>query len=74
MSGDLAWADAALEAAMVMTGNGPRHSPRTLAGEVFLSAFALVGGIAYVVVFGLILAPALHRLAHSFHLRGPGAS
>jgi hypothetical protein len=68
---DLPWVDAVVDAAMLVTGNGPRHPVVTLAGKWFLATYALVGCTAFVVVIALILAPALHRLAHSFHLRGP---
>jgi hypothetical protein len=67
----LAWLDAFVDAAMVMTGNGPRHQATGGAAKVFLSTYALAGGTAYVIVVALILAPALHRLLHIFHLRAP---
>lgn len=70
----LPWVDAIVDAAMVVTGNGPRHPTGTLAGKWFLVAYSLVGCTAFVVVIALILAPAIHRLAHSFHLRGPDSS
>lgn len=67
----LAWLDACLDAALVMTGNGPRAPVLTSTGKLFLSVYALAAGIIYVVVVALILAPALHRLLHTLHLRAP---
>jgi hypothetical protein len=67
----LGWLDGLVDAAMVVTGNGPRHMIRDPAGKVFLSIYALVGGTAYIMVVALVLAPAVHRLLHIFHLRAP---
>lgn len=67
---DLPWIDAIVDAAMVITGNGPSHPMTTLAGKWFLTAYALLGCTVFVMVIALILSPAIHRLAHSFHLRG----
>jgi hypothetical protein len=65
------WLDAFVDGALVMTGNGPRHFGPSATAKLFLYLFALFGGTVYVVVVGLILTPAAHRLFHAFHLRGP---
>jgi hypothetical protein len=67
----LGWLDSVVDAAMVATGNGPRHMIPDPAGKVFLSIYALVGGTAYIMVVALVLSPAVHRLLHIFHLRSP---
>jgi hypothetical protein len=67
----VAWLDACLDAALVMTGNGPTSPALTSTGKLFLAVYALAGGGIYVVVVALVLAPALHRLLHTLHLRAP---
>ena len=67
----LAWLDALVDAAMVVTGNGPRHLIHTPPGKVFLALYALAGGTTYIVVVAMVLAPALHRLLHALHMRAP---
>jgi len=67
----IGWLDAIVDAAMTVTGNGPRHPILTAGGKVFVTLYALGGGTAYMVVVALVLAPALHRLIHVFHLRAP---
>ncbi len=67
----VSWMDAFVDAAMVVTGNGPQGRIVTSAGKVFLTVYALVGGVTYIIVAAMILAPALHRLLHVLHLRAP---
>jgi hypothetical protein len=67
----LGWLDAFVDAAMVVTGNGPRHTAPGEGGKLFLAFYALIGGTVYIVVVALVLAPAVHRLFHVFHLRAP---
>lgn len=66
-----AWQDAFVDAAMVVTGNGPRHPIDTCAGKLFLSLYALAGGTIYIIVVAIVLAPALHRLLHALHVGEP---
>jgi hypothetical protein len=40
----------------------------TDASKLFASFYALFSGIVFLVAFGVLLAPALHRLLHHFHL------
>jgi hypothetical protein len=63
----LDWLDASLNAALVMTGNGPIHSSRTPGGELFTLFDALLGSIVFVAVIGVILTPVFHRTLHAFH-------
>ncbi|MBS2028222.1 MAG: two pore domain potassium channel family protein [Deltaproteobacteria bacterium] len=71
LTGGLGWLDAIVDAAMTITGNGPRHPVATAAGKVFISLYALAGGTGYIIVVAIVLAPALHRLLHVFHVRAP---
>ncbi len=63
------WLDAAVDAALVITGNGPRSPLDTAAAKAFLGVFAVAGSSAYFVVVALVLTPALHRLLHALQLR-----
>ena len=62
------WRDAFLNAAMLLGGMGPIHTPVTEAGKVFAGLFALYAGLVFVVAAGLLFAPVLHRLLHRFHV------
>ena len=64
---DLAWRDAFLDAAMLLGGMGPVHTPVTPGGKLFAGCYALYAGIVFLVVAGLLLAPVVHRLLHRFH-------
>jgi len=61
------WRDAFLNAAMLLGGMGPIHSPVTDDGKVFAGLYALFAGLVFVVAVGLLFAPVLHRLLHRFH-------
>jgi hypothetical protein len=63
----LAWADAFLNAAMLLGGMGPVESPATFGGKLFAGAYALYSGLVFLVAAGIILAPGVHRLLHQFH-------
>src|SRR5258706_8142369 len=60
--------DAFLNAAMILSGMGPLHNPRTDAGKVFAGIYALYSGFAVLVIAGVTFAPAIHRVLHRFHL------
>lgn len=67
----LEWMDAALNAAMVITGNGPLQPMHSVNGKLFEMGYALVGDIVFVVVVSVILAPVFHRVLHAFSLHVP---
>jgi hypothetical protein len=60
--------DAFLNAAMILSGMGPLHNPRTDAGKLFAGIYALYSGFAVLVIAGVTFAPAIHRVLHRFHL------
>ena len=64
----LGWLDAFLNAAMLLGGMGPVDTPKTSGGKLFAGLYALYCGLVVIFVAGLLLAPALHRLMHRFHL------
>jgi hypothetical protein len=63
----LGWMDSFLNAAMLLGGMGPIHSPVTPGGKLFAGIYALYCGLAFIAVAGVILAPVAHRLLHGLH-------
>jgi hypothetical protein len=63
----LAWRDAFLNAAMLLGGMGPVESPQTPGGKVFAGLYALYAGLVFLVATGIVLAPVVHRILHTFH-------
>lgn len=64
---NLSWLDAGVNAALVMTGNGPIHPPHTDGGKQFTLLFALLGVILFAAVTAVLLIPVFHRIIHRFH-------
>ena len=60
--------DSFLNAAMILSGMGPLHNPKTDAGKLFAGIYALYSGFAVLVIAGVTFAPAIHRVLHRFHL------
>lgn len=65
---DIPWLDALHNASMILSGMGPVVEIKTEAGKWFSSFYALFSGIAFITNIGIILAPAIHRFFHRFHL------
>ena len=68
--GHLSWPDAVVESAMLMGGMGPVYGqelPNT-AAKLFSAAYALFCGLVLIALFGIILAPVLHRILHRLHV------
>jgi len=64
----LAWIDAVLNAAMILTGMGPVDAMPSWQSKLFASAYALYSGIVFVAATGVLLAPFLHRMLHRLHV------
>jgi hypothetical protein len=64
----LPWIDALLNASMILGGMGPVDPLKTTAGKVFASGYALFSGVIFLVVVGIMIAPAAHRVLHRLHL------
>jgi hypothetical protein len=63
----LSWLDAFLNAAMLLGGEGPIHSPVTPEGKLFAGLYALYCGLVVLAAAGLLVAPVLHRVLHTLH-------
>src|SRR3954463_498839 len=64
----LGWIDAFVNAAMILGGMGPVAELKTNPSKVFAGLYALYSGLFLILVAGLVLAPALHRLLHRLHI------
>ena len=63
----LDWRDAFLNSAMLLGGMGPVDAPKTPDGKIFAGVFALYSGLVVLAIFGIFMAPVVHRLLHRFH-------
>jgi len=64
----LPWLEALLNASMILGGMGPVDPIKTPAGKIFASFYALYSGVVFLVVVGIMMAPAIHRALHRLHL------
>ena len=60
----LAWLDAFLNAAMLLSGMGPLAQTQTVAGKLFAGLYALYSGFAVLVIAGIAFGPVVHRMLH----------
>src|SRR5512140_3935040 len=60
----LAFIDAFLNAAMILSGMGPLHNPATVAGKLFAGLYAIYCGFAVLGIAAIMFAPVVHRLFH----------
>ncbi len=63
----LPWRDGFLNSAMLLGGMGPVNAPQTDGGKLFAGIYALFAGLVFIVTAGLLLAPVVHRVLHTFH-------
>ena len=63
----LGWADSLLEASMILGGMGPVNQVTTTGAKIFASGYALFSGLVFIALIGVVLAPAVHRMLHTFH-------
>jgi len=68
--GGLAWIDALVNAAMILSGMGPVDQLHTTGGKLFAATYALLSGFLFLTVAGILLVPVFHRTMHRFHLEG----
>jgi hypothetical protein len=66
--GGMGMAKAFANAAMILSGMGPLDKLETAGGLYFEGVYALVSGLIFFAVAGLVLAPLLHRVLHRFHI------
>ena len=64
----MSFADAYVNAAMILSGMGPVQELKTTAGKFFAGSYAIFSGLIIVLAAGFILAPIFHRVLHRFHV------
>lgn len=64
----LPWLDAALNAAMILTGMGPVNPVVSAPAKVFAIVYAVFSGFFFLTMAAVLLAPALKHFLHRFHL------
>ncbi|PKO01162.1 MAG: hypothetical protein CVU42_01575 [Chloroflexi bacterium HGW-Chloroflexi-4] len=64
----LSWLDSLLNASMILGGMGPVTILQSDGGKWFASFYALFSGMIFLGVFGIIIAPVIHRLLHLMHM------
>ncbi len=66
--GRLAWIDAYVNASMILAGMGPVDPIGSTGGKIFAALYAVFSGVAFLTIVAVLLAPAVHRFLHRFHL------
>jgi hypothetical protein len=69
----LPWLDSFLNAAMILSGEGPVNMPNTSTGKLFAGCYALFSGVAFITIAGVLITPVAHRVLHWFHLAADNA-
>jgi hypothetical protein len=64
----LPWVDSLLNASMILGGMGPVDLLPNTAAKIFASVYALFSGLVFIAVMGILFAPVLHRMLHTFHM------
>jgi len=65
----MGWADAFVNASMILSGMGPMGELKTTGGKVFAGCYALYSGLVFILITGIVLAPVVHRFLHRFHIQ-----
>ena len=68
----LGWVDAFLNSAMIVGGMGPVDILNNQPAKVFAGFYAILSGVIFLSVFGLLIGPVFHRFLHRFHLDSDG--
>ena len=63
----LDWADAFVNAAMILSGMGPLAIPETTGAKIFSGCYAIYSGLMLVMSAGGVFAPLVHRFLHKLH-------
>ena len=63
----LDWADAFVNAAMILSGMGPLAVPETTGAKIFSGCYAIYSGLMLVMSAGVVFAPLVHRFLHKLH-------
>ncbi len=64
----LPWVDAFLNASMILAGMGPVDRLVTPPAKLFAAFYALLSGLVFIALMGVVLAPWAHRVLHRLHM------
>jgi len=64
----LQWIDAFLNASMIVGGMGPVDPLHASSAKMFAGFYAILSGVVFLSIFGLLVAPVIHRFLHRFHM------
>lgn len=64
----MAWIDAFLNAAMILSGMGPVVILSTTGGKLFAGLYALFSGLTFIILIGILLSPSIHLIIRKIHL------
>ena len=62
------WIDAFTNSALTLADMGLVTPIVTKAGKIFAGIYALLSGLIFFSVVGIVFAPIIHRIFHKFHL------
>lgn len=65
---NMSWVDAFVNAAMILSGMGPMGQLSTSGGKIFAGMYALFSGLFFILIVGVIAAPAVHHFFKKIHL------
>ncbi len=65
---DFSHVDSILNASMILSGMGPVGDFKNDAGKLFAAFYALLSGLVFITVAGIIFTPVAHRILHWFHI------
>lgn len=69
--GQFGWTDSFYNASMILSGEGPAADPKIADVQplhLFAGFYALFSGVTFITMVGVLLAPAIQRFLHRFHL------
>jgi hypothetical protein len=69
----MAWIDAFVNAAMILSGMGPLGTLQSWNGKAFAGMYALYSGLVLILAMGIVIAPIVHRVLHRFNLEDEDA-
>ncbi|OGX26940.1 MAG: hypothetical protein A2787_05090 [Omnitrophica WOR_2 bacterium RIFCSPHIGHO2_01_FULL_48_9] len=64
----LPWVDSFLNASMILGGMGEIDPLTNTSAKIFASVYALFSGLVFIAIMGILFAPIMHRVLHSFHM------
>jgi hypothetical protein len=64
----MSWVDSFLNAAMILSGEGPMGPIEGTAAKILAGLYAIYSGVLLIVLTGLVLAPVFHRVLHGLHV------